>query len=62
VGYEFALCTAKGPGFYNRHAGYRQSVITIPAAGEHTVRVFARVSPGRGNTSWALSTISLVVE
>jgi hypothetical protein len=33
----------------------------VPTAGDHTVRVFARISGGPAVT-WTLSTISMVVE
>jgi hypothetical protein len=59
--YDFALCSSHAPGS-SRHQGFRQSVITIPSAGQHTARVFARISAGRGQAFWGLSEISLVVE
>ena len=43
-GYDFALCASVTAGFSNHVAGFRQSVITVPTAGSHTVRVFAKAS------------------
>jgi hypothetical protein len=59
-GYDFALCSSLEQGYYRYGAGFRQSVITIPTPGVHTVRVFAKVSVGP--TTWGLGRTSVVVE
>jgi hypothetical protein len=57
-GYDFALCSSGG---HDRWAGFRQSVMTVPTAGDHFVRVYGRISGGPLVT-WSLGTISMVVE
>jgi hypothetical protein len=59
VGYEFALCTAVESGYYWYYSGLRQSVITVPAAGTHTVRVYARPSD---TATWGVYDVSMTVE
>jgi hypothetical protein len=58
-GYDFALCSALSSNVMRRIIGYRQSVITVPAAGDHTVRVFAKPS---ASARWQLAEITMVVE
>jgi hypothetical protein len=41
-GFDFTLCASMTPGSFNYVSGFRQSVITVPTAGSHTVRVFAK--------------------
>jgi hypothetical protein len=60
-GYDFAFCSSVLNGFLTYHGGFRQSVMVVPTAGQHNVRVFARLSEG-GPASWGLTTISMVVE
>jgi hypothetical protein len=47
------------PGRFHFVASFRQSVITVPSAGIHAVRVFAKVS---ADGTWGLADISMTVE
>ena len=59
-GFDFALCSSVAPNSFYYSSGYRQSVITIPKAGVHKVRVFA--SGSDIYTTWGLANSSLTVE
>src|SRR5262249_44229553 len=50
-GFDFALCSSVASNVYYYFAGFRQSVITVPTAGDHSLRVLARAS---GSADWAL--------
>jgi hypothetical protein len=59
-GFDFVLCSAVAPDHYYEDSRYRQSIITVPKAGVHKVRVLARASDYY--TSWSLAQSSLTVE
>jgi hypothetical protein len=58
-GYDFALCSAVEPLKYYYTTAFRQSVITVPTAGVHNVRLYARISDF---ANWYLGLQSLTVE
>ena len=58
-GFDFALCSAVAPLSFYSSSGFRQSVIAIPNAGVHKVRVFAQMSDV---ANWSLQQQSLTVE
>jgi hypothetical protein len=58
-GYDFALCSAVEPLKYYYTTAFRQSVITVPNAGAHNVRLYARISDF---ANWYLGQQSLTVE
>jgi hypothetical protein len=58
-GFDFALCSAVAPLSFYSSSGFRQSVIAIPNAGVHKVRVFAQMSDA---ANWSLQQQSLTVE
>jgi hypothetical protein len=58
--FDFALCSSVAPSSWHNSSGFRQSVITIPKAGVHKVKVFARGSDAY--MSWSLANSSLIVE
>jgi hypothetical protein len=60
-GFDFTLCSSMIDGFFHYVSGFRQSVITVPTAGSHEVRVFAKLS-GVDPESWGVSNIVMVVE
>ena len=55
------MCSSMIDGFFHYVSGFRQSVITVPSAGSHEVRVFAKLS-GIDPKSWGLGNIVMVVE
>jgi hypothetical protein len=57
-GGDFALCSSIAPGLAHDTVGFRQSTFTVPAAGSHTVQVFAKAS---AMASWALNRTLLTV-
>jgi hypothetical protein len=59
-GTAFALCTASSTSAYNWTGAVRQSLITVPAAGAHTVQVL--IDLNNGATNWWLGDSSIVVE
>jgi hypothetical protein len=59
-GFDFVLCSAVAPDHYYEDSRYRQSIIIVPKAGVHKVRVLARASDYY--TSWSLAQSSLTVE
>ena len=58
-GHDFALCSSLQPGIYNYVTALRQSVVTVPLAGDHTVQIFAKAS---AMADWGLHFTSLVVK
>jgi hypothetical protein len=60
AGSDFRMCASVDETGNSWIAATRQSVIRVPQAGRHVVRVFGRLTGGRG--AWALDDSSLVVE
>ena len=58
-GGDFALCSSLEPTIFSHVTALRQSVVTVPIAGAHTVQIFAKAS---ATADWNLDFTSVVVK